>query len=171
MNILLQILDDGIITDSHGKQVDFCNTIIVMTTNAGSTYATNKPGFSTDMRAMTEDKTKRALAEFLRPEFLNRVDEIITFNSLTPDDFKKIAAIMLSDLCGVIEKKGIAITFTDACRDTVAEKSYSAKYGARNMRRYIETAIEDKIAGRIVETRGEISSLTVDAENGEIVLQ
>ena len=171
MNILLQILDDGIITDSHGKQVDFCNTIIVMTTNAGSTYATNKPGFSTDMRAMTEDKTKRALAEFLRPEFINRVDEIITFNSLTEENFRSIAAIMLGDLGGVLEKKGISVSFTDACRDHVAMKSFSAKYGARNMRRFIQTSIEDKIAELLVTKRGDVKSLTVDAENGEIVLQ
>ncbi len=171
MNILLQILDDGIITDSHGKQVDFCNTIIVMTTNAGSTYATNKLGFSTDVRTMTEDKTKRALAEFLRPEFLNRVDEIITFNSLTKENFTEIARIMLGDLSGVMRSKGINVTFTDACRDFVAEKSYSAKYGARNMRRFIETSIEDKIAERLVRERGNVTELTVDAENGEVVLR
>jgi len=171
MNILLQILDDGILTDSHGKQVDFCNTIIVMTTNAGSTYATNRPGFSEKADFMTEDKTKRALGEFLRPEFLNRVDEIITFHSLTAENFKSIAAIMLSDLGSVLEKKGIATTFTDACRDFVARESYSAKYGARNMRRFIETAIEDKIAERIIRERGALSALTVDSENGEIVLR
>lgn len=171
MNILLQILDDGIITDSHGKQVDFCNTIIVMTTNAGSTYATNKPGFSSDMRALTEDKTKRALAEFLRPEFLNRVDEIITFNSLTTENFREIAKIMLSDLSGVLESKGISVMFTDACRDFIAEKSYSAKYGARNMRRFIETSVEDKIAERIVMARGNVNSITVDVENGEVILK
>ena len=171
MNILLQILDDGIITDSHGKQVDFCNTIIVMTTNAGSTYATNKPGFSTDVKAMTEDKTKRALAEFLRPEFINRVDEIITFNSLTEENFKAIASIMLGDLGGVLEKKGIKVTFTDACRDFVAEKSYSAKYGARNMRRFIQTSIEDKIAELLVKKRGDVKTITVDAEGGDTVLK
>lgn len=171
MNILLQILDDGIITDSHGKQVDFCNTIIVMTTNAGSTYAQNKPGFSQNQNALTEDKTRRALADFLRPEFLNRVDEIITFNSLSRDDFKRIASIMLSDLGGVLEKKGIATVFTDACRDLVAGKSYSEKYGARNMRRYIQTAVEDKVAELLVSRRGDVKNITIDAENGEIVLK
>ena len=171
MNILLQILDDGIITDSHGKQVDFCNTIIVMTTNAGSTYAQNKPGFSSSPKAMTEDKTKRALADFLRPEFINRVDEIITFNALTRDNFRAIADIMLSDLGGVLGKKGIEFTFTDACRDLVADKSYSEKYGARNMRRYIQTSIEDKIAELLVMRRGDVKAITADAENGDTVLR
>ncbi|MBE6726587.1 MAG: ATP-dependent Clp protease ATP-binding subunit [Ruminococcaceae bacterium] len=171
MNILLQILDDGIITDSHGKQVDFTNTIIVMTTNAGSTYAQNKPGFTSNPKGMTEDKTKRALEDFLRPEFLNRVDEIITFNSLTPENFRGIAALMLADLVSILEKKGIEASFTDAARDYVAEKSYSAKYGARNMRRFIQTEIEDKIAGLLVERRGKLDSLVIDApESGEGVV-
>ncbi len=170
MNILLQILDDGIISDSHGKQVDFCNTIIVMTTNAGSTYAASKAGFSDSPRAMTEDKTKRALEEFLRPEFINRVDEIITFNPLTRDNFKSIAAIMLSDLAGMLDKKGIRVEFTDACRDLVAEKSYSAKYGARNMRRFIEREIEDRIATEIVLHRGALTEIKLDSDGEKITV-
>ena len=170
MNILLQILDDGIITDSHGKQVDFSNTIIVMTTNAGSTYAQARAGFAESPAAMADDKTRRALEEFLRPEFINRVDEIITFNALTKDNFTHIASLMLSDLASVLEKKGIAVTFTDACRNTVAEKSYSQKFGARNMRRYIQTEIEDKLAEALVAARGNLESVTVDAdENGIFV--
>ncbi len=171
LNILLQILDDGIITDSHGKQVDFSNTIIVMTTNAGSTYAQNKPGFTSSPKAMYEDKTKRALEEFLRPEFINRVDEIITFNALSHDNFREIAKIMLGDLSGVLKKKGIYVTFTDSCVEHIAVSSYSEKYGARNMRRFIQNEIEDKIAGKIVETRGNLSSLTVDFEGNDIVLK
>ncbi|MBQ4353863.1 MAG: ATP-dependent Clp protease ATP-binding subunit [Clostridia bacterium] len=162
MNILLQILDDGVITDSHGKQVDFCNTIIVMTTNAGSTYAQSKAGFTDSPKAQAEDKTRRALEEFLRPEFINRVDEIITFNALTEENFKAIASLMLGDLSSVLEKKGITATFTDACRDYVAEKSYSAKFGARNMRRFIQTEIEDRIAQLLIEKRGAVDALTVD---------
>ena len=170
MNILLQILDDGIITDSHGKQVDFSNTIIVMTTNAGSTYAQARAGFAESPAAMADDKTRRALEEFLRPEFINRVDEIITFNALTKDNFTHIASLMLSDLASVLEKKGIAVTFTDACRNTVAEKSYSQKFGARNMRRYIQTEIEDKLAEALIAARGNLDSVTVDAdENGIFV--
>ncbi len=167
MNILLQILDDGVITDSHGKQVDFCNTIIVMTTNAGSTYAQARAGFTDSAKSRTEDKTRRALEEFLRPEFINRVDEIITFNPLSMENFCSIAALMLSDLGSVLEKKGITPTFTEACRKCVAEKSYSEKYGARNMRRFIQTEIEDKIAALLVEKRGILDAVTVDAdENG-----
>ena len=171
MNILLQILDDGIITDSHGKQVDFTNTIIVMTTNAGSTYAQNKPGFTSNPKGLTEDKTKRALEDFLRPEFLNRVDEIITFNALTEENFRGIAALMLGDLKALLEKKGIAAEFTDAARDTVAEKSYSAKYGARNMRRYIQVEIEDRIAEKMIASRGELTLIRIDAQDGKIVVE
>ncbi len=169
MNILLQILDDGIISDSHGKQVDFCNTIIVMTTNAGSTYAAAKAGFADSPKAMTEDKTKRALEEFLRPEFINRVDEIITFNSLSRENFTAISALMLSDLAAILDKKGIHAVFTDKCRDYVADKSYSAKYGARNMRRFIETEIEDKIAEKIVMHRGKLTELYIDSDGEKII--
>jgi len=171
MNILLQILDDGVISDSHGKQVDFCNTIIVMTTNAGSTYAASKAGFADSPKAMTEDKTKRALEEFLRPEFINRVDEIITFNSLTRDNFRSIADIMLSDLAGALEKKGISFEFSESLRDHVAEKSYSAKYGARNMRRYIEREIEDKIAEEIVRVRGNLTKISMDTDGDTITIK
>ena len=170
MNILLQILDDGVISDSHGKQVDFCNTIIVMTTNAGSTYATAKAGFADSPKAMTEDKTKRALEEFLRPEFINRVDEIITFNPLTTENFKSIADIMLSDLAGMLEKKGIRVEYSESLRDLVAEKSYSAKYGARNMRRYIEREIEDGIAEEIIRSRGNLSKISLGADGDTITI-
>ncbi|MBO4933315.1 MAG: ATP-dependent Clp protease ATP-binding subunit, partial [Clostridia bacterium] len=163
MNILLQILDDGIITDSHGKQVDFCNTIIVMTTNAGSTYATAKAGFS-DLAdtARTEDKTRKALEEFLRPEFINRVDEIITFNALSRENFIEIARIMTGDLTKLLYDKGMDAHFTEACIAHIADKSYSAKYGARNMRRFIQTEIEDKIAAELIAARGLLSEITVD---------
>ncbi len=167
MNILLQILDDGIITDSHGKQVDFTNTVIVMTTNAGSTYSHNRAGFSDSQKAVVEDKTRRALEDFLRPEFINRVDEIITFNPLSEENFKSIADIMLSDLATVLDKKGIESEFTPAARDYIAKKSYSVKFGARNMRRLIQSEIEDKIAELIVAKRGQLDKITVDAhENG-----
>ena len=171
MNILLQILDDGIITDSHGKQVDFSNTIIVMTTNAGSTYAQSKAGFAESPVGAAEDKTRRALEEFLRPEFINRVDEIITFNALSEENFRYIADLMLSDLASVLEKKGISVAFTEACRNTVAEKSYSRKFGARNMRRYIQTEIEDKLAEALIAARGNLQSVTVDAEDGVIAVR
>ncbi len=171
MNILLQILDDGIISDSHGKQVDFSNTVIVMTTNAGSTYAKNRVGFAESEKAVVEDKTRRALEEFLRPEFINRVDEIITFNGLSTENFRHIADIMLSDLSSVLEKKGIAAVFTESARNYVAEKSYSVKFGARNMRRLIQSDIEDKIAELIVKKRGNVENITIDTENGAITVK
>ena len=171
MNILLQILDDGIITDSHGKQVDFTNTVIVMTTNAGSTYSHNRAGFSDSQKAVVEDKTRRALEEFLRPEFINRVDEIITFNPLSEENFKSIADIMLSDLASVLDKKGIESEFTPAARDYIAKKSYSVKFGARNMRRLIQSEIEDKIAELIVAKRGQLDKITVDADENGITVK
>ncbi len=171
MNILLQILDDGIITDSHGKQVDFTNTVIVMTTNAGSTYSHNRAGFSDSQKAVVEDKTRRALEDFLRPEFINRVDEIITFNPLSEENFKSIADIMLSDLAAVLDKKGIESEFTPAAREYIAKKSYSVKFGARNMRRLIQSEIEDKIAELIVAKRGQLDKITVDADENGITVK
>ena len=171
MNILLQILDDGIITDSHGKQVDFTNTVIVMTTNAGSTYSHNRAGFSDSQKAVVEDKTRRALEDFLRPEFINRVDEIITFNPLSEENFKSIADIMLSDLATVLDKKGIESEFTPAAREYIAKKSYSVKFGARNMRRLIQSEIEDKIAELIVAKRGQLDKITVDADENGITVK
>ena len=164
MNILLQILDDGIITDSHGKQVDFTNTVIVMTTNAGSTYSHNRAGFSDSQKAVVEDKTRRALEDFLRPEFINRVDEIITFNPLSEENFKSIADIMLSDLATVLDKKGIESEFTPAAREYIAKKSYSVKFGARNMRRLIQSEIEDKTAVLWGATRGKLHKIRVAAD-------
>ena len=171
MNILLQILDDGIITDSHGKQVDFTNTVIVMTTNAGSTYSHNRAGFSDSQKAVVEDKTRRALEDFLRPEFINRVDEIITFNPLSEENFKSIAGIMLSDLATVLDKKSIESEFTPAAREYIAKKSYSVKFGARNMRRLIQSEIEDKIAELIVAKRGQLDKITVDADENGITVK
>ena len=171
MNILLQILDDGIITDSHGKQVDFTNTVIVITTNAGSTYSHNRAGFSDSQKAVVEDKTRRALEDFLRPEFINRVDEIITFNPLSEENFKSIADIMLSDLATVLDKKGIESEFTPAAREYIAKKSYSVKFGARNMRRLIQSEIEDKIAELIVAKRGQLDKITVDADENGITVK
>ena len=170
MNILLQILDDGRITDAHGKEVSFENTVIVMTTNAGSSNFTSPVGFAGGESA-SKERTMKALSEFLRPEFLNRVDEIITFNSLTPDDFGNIADIMLSDLTRILGEKGIRFAASDAVAKYVAEKSYSVKYGARNMRRLIQTDIEDKIAEIIIAERGNVSAISADVEDGALVFK
>lgn len=170
MNILLQILDDGRITDARGKTVSFENTVIVMTTNAGSKGSAALPGFTDTPDMAAAEKTEKALSEFLRPEFINRVDEVITFRSLSAEDFKKIAEIMLGDLVTAMREKEIALAFTEKAACYVAEKSYSAKYGARNMRRFIETEIEDKIASEIIASRGTLKNITVDAGEGGIVV-
>ena len=168
MNILLQILDAGRITDAHGKTVSFENTVIVMTTNAGSGGGMALAGFAGEGSSREKDKTEKALADFLRPEFLNRVDEIITFNSLTKENFVGIARIMLDDLKKALWEKHINFSYTDNAADIVAEKSYSVKFGARNMRRYIQTEIEDSAAELIVKHRGRNSAISDDGENGEL---
>ena len=150
MNILLQILDDGIITDAHGKQVNFENTILIMTTNAGSGSSNSISGFSENKEKLNSDKTEKALSEFLRPEFLNRVDEIITFNALGIEEMKKIALIQLGDLEKVLEKKAISFSYTDEAVEFIAKKSFNEKYGARNLRRFIQTSIEDVIAEKMI---------------------
>ncbi len=149
LNVMLQILDDGRLTDAHGKTVNFENTIIVMTTNAGSDRSTATIGFS-DGDNMNEDATMKALSGFLRPEFINRVDEIITFRSLSRDDFVSIARILLDELKEALTEQGVTFTYTDEAADFVAKESYSARFGARNMRRYIRRHVEDQLAEAII---------------------
>ena len=170
MNILLQILDDGRITDARGKTVSFENTVIVMTTNAGSMGSSTLTGFTDSPDLLSSEKTDRALSEFLRPEFLNRVDEIVTFRALSKEDFKGIAGIMTGDLVRVMAEKGVALSFTPASLALIAEKSYSAKFGARNMRRYIETEVEDRLAGEIIRTKGLVKSVSVDSDGEHITV-
>ncbi|MEE0970189.1 MAG: ATP-dependent Clp protease ATP-binding subunit [Clostridia bacterium] len=150
LNVLLQILDDGRITDAHGKTVNFENTVIVMTTNAGSDRGTSFAGFSAENSEMAEAKTEKALSSFLRPEFINRVDEIITFRSLDKKDFCKIAEIMIEELGRVLAEKDITLNCITEALEYIAEKSFSSKFGARNMRRFIQTNIEDKLAELII---------------------
>ena len=149
LNILLQILDDGRLTDAHGKTVNFENTIIVMTTNAGSEQRTGQIGFSQAENAAA-DATQKALEAFLRPEFLNRVDEVITFRSLGKEDFSAIARIMLDELAAALSARGLTFTYTDYAAARIAEESYSQKYGARNMRRYIQRQVEDPLAELLI---------------------
>lgn len=150
LNILLQILDDGRVTDAQGRTVNFENTVIVMTTNAGSSRGVHAIGFTAEPEQAEKDRVEKALLGFLRPEFLNRVDEVIVFNQLTAENFVAIARIMLGDLAGVLAEKGISLTFTDSVAEYIARKSYSDKYGARNMRRFIQREVEDQIANSIV---------------------
>ena len=169
LNILLQILDDGRITDAHGKTVNFENTVIVMTTNAGSESRSGVVGFASDSEKSESERTEKALSSFLRPEFLNRVDEIITFRSLDRADFAKIAVIMLEELREVLSEKGIALTYTADAVKLVADGSFSEKYGARNMRRYIQKNIEDKLAELFISDYARsYTCAKIAVKNGEI---
>lgn len=152
MNILLQILDDGRVTDAHGKTVNFENTVIIMTTNAGSTGPNSMMGFGdgTERNEKENDRTMQALSAFLRPEFLNRVDEIITFRSLDEDDFRQIAVLMLNELRDTLREKDLTFTFTDEAAAWIAHKSFSRKFGARNMRRFLQREVEDQIAECVI---------------------
>ena len=152
LNILLQVLDDGRITDSQGRMVNFENAIIVMTTNAGSEGRVGGLGFGRSDGEMVKDKTMRALQEFLRPEFINRVDEIITFNHLTKENFLGIADIMLKELSDSLCSRGLALELGDGVREYLVEKAYSVTYGARNLRRTIQKELEDPISQRIIDS-------------------
>ena len=167
LNILLQILDDGRITDAQGRTVNFENTVIIMTTNAGSNTRGGGLGFGQSINERSRDKAIKALNEFLRPEFINRVDEIVYFNHLTEDNFRAIAKLMLGELRSVMDAKKIALDYDDALVDYLVKKSFSETYGARNLRRTIQKEIEDVIAAKIVdELRGNarLISLTSDGE-------
>ncbi|MCI9352315.1 MAG: ATP-dependent Clp protease ATP-binding subunit [Lawsonibacter sp.] len=151
LNILLQILDDGRITDAHGRTVNFENTVIVMTTNAGSNTKVGSVGFGRTANEQGKDRAIKALNDFLRPEFINRVDEIIYFNQLSEDNFKGIAVLMLKELVGSLKEKEINFTWDETLLDYLVKKSYSAAYGARNLRRLIQKELEDAIAVRLIE--------------------
>ena len=145
------MLDDGIITDAQGRQISFENTVIIMTTNAGSEASSAISGFAEKREMLAKDKTEKALFSFLRPEFINRIDEIITFRHLSRSDFVKIAAIMLGDLRDHLSGQGIKLAYSNEVLSFIAESSYSEKFGARNMRRFIERSIEDKLASLIID--------------------
>lgn len=171
LNVLLQILDDGRITDAHGRTVNFENTVIVMTSNAGSNIKTASVGFDRTAHAINEERAMKALKEFLRPEFINRVDEIICFNQLSQQDFKQIAAIMLGDLKTALLDKGISCQWEDSVLDYLVKKSYSATYGARNLRRTIQKELEDKIALIIIQNYATpISGLAISSDGESVQL-
>ena len=169
MNILLQILDDGRITDAQGRTVNFENTIIIMTTNAGSNSKSGSVGFGGSLSDMSRERTMKALNEFLRPEFINRVDEVICFNQLTETNFRAIAELMLGELRENMERKNIVLTWDDSLVDHLVREGYSVTYGARNLRRLIQKQVEDQIAEGIIARRGESSSqIMLSAENGKV---
>ena len=155
MNILLQILDDGRITDAQGRTVNFENTIIIMTTNAGSNTKSGSVGFGGNLSDMSRERAMKALNDFLRPEFLNRVDEVICFNQLTEENFRAIAALMLGEVRDVLAEKGLTLSWDESLLDYLVAKGYSVTYGARNLRRLIQKEIEDTVAQRLIERRGQ----------------
>ena len=172
LNILLQMLDDGRITDGQGRTVNFENTIIVMTTNAGSEKSASRVGFVAREGGIADSRVEKALSSFLRPEFLNRVDEIITFRALDRDNFKAIARIMLGDLAKILAAKGIALTYSDDAVNMIAERSFSTKYGARNMRRFIQREIEDPLAEEIIKDHGRsLSHDDISVSDGKFVVK
>lgn len=172
LNVLLQILDDGRITDAQGKTVNFENTVLIMTTNAGSDRAGALAGFGDGTTSDADARTEKALSTFLRPEFLNRVDEVITFRSLDKEDFAKIAGIMMEELKTALAERNIRLTYSDKALALIAENSYSHKFGARNMRRYIQTHVEDTLAEKIIrDYEHTITHASVGARNGKLTIE
>ena len=172
LNILIQILDDGRITDAQGRTVNFENTVIVMTTNAGSNRKGGAMGFGGTVNDMGRERALKALGEFLRPEFINRVDEIVYFNSLTEENFRSIAKLMLEETRDAIAERGISMTWNTALIDYLVRKSYSVTYGARNLRRTIQKDVEDAIAQKIIDCRGENAGhISVSADDNGVVVE
>ena len=172
LNVLLQVLDDGRITDAQGRVVNFENTIIVMTSNAGSEGRVGGMGFGRTQQDQVKEKTMKALSEFLRPEFINRVDEIITFNHLTEENFLGIADIMLSELKQSLQARGLDISWDDELRHYLVKKAFSTVYGARNLRRTIQRDLEDPISEKIIDSfEKPISSIRIRVENEQITLE
>ena len=171
MNILLQILDDGRITDAQGRKVNFENTVIVMTTNAGSDKRTGSVGFNMSADEQGKEKAVKALNDFLRPEFINRVDEIIYFHRLTEENIRAIASLMLEDLRTAMAERGTALTWDESVITYLAEKGYSAAYGARNLQRLIQKDVEDAIATEIIDhLKGAAKTVGLTVQDGKIVV-
>ena len=169
LNVLLQVLDDGRITDAQGRVVNFENTIVVMTSNAGSEGRVAGLGFGRTQNEQVKEKTMGALREFLRPEFINRVDEIITFNHLSEENFRGIADIMLKELSDNLSNRGLTIKWEESVKDLLVKKAYSTVYGARNLRRTIQRELEDPISQKIIDSfESPISSITVSTKEDEI---
>ncbi|MCD7811495.1 MAG: AAA family ATPase [Ruminococcus sp.] len=171
MNILMQILDEGKINDAHGRTVNFENTIICMTSNAGSTDKTTGVGFNRTETEITRDKAIKGLREFLRPEFISRIDEIVVFRQLTKEDFAKISALMLDEMKEPLEEKHIKLSYDDKALKEIAELSYGKPYGARDIRRVIRQEVEDKVAEIIINSASEVDVISISAdESGKIIV-
>ena len=171
LNILLQILDDGHITDAHGRKVNFENTVIVMTSNAGSNTKVGSVGFNRTADEQGKERAMKALQDFLRPEFINRVDEIVYFHQLTEDNFKAIAGLMLKELKDSLAERHISLTWEESLLDYLVKKSYSAAYGARNLRRLIQKELEDAIAERIINSwQHPVSQINASSDGEGLIL-
>ena len=169
MNILLQILDEGRITDAHGRTVNFENTVIVMTSNAGSNSREALVGFNRTSADISREKAMRALSDFLRPEFLSRIDEIVVFRPLNEEDYKKIAVLMLNEYVGTLNERGITLRWTDEAVANIAHRAAGGKSGARDIRNTIRRTVEDKITSLIVEKgEGNVTGILVTEKDGEI---
>ena len=171
MNILMQILDEGKINDAQGRTVNFENTIICMTSNAGSTDKSTGLGFNKTAEEISKDKAMKALKEFLRPEFISRIDEIVVFRPLEKSDFAEIARLMLEEMIEPLKEKNIIFKYDDKSLDTIAEKSFGKPYGARDIRRVIRQEIENKVADIIIERSASIAGIGVTADNDEIIVK
>ncbi|MBR7165360.1 MAG: ATP-dependent Clp protease ATP-binding subunit [Clostridia bacterium] len=171
LNVLLQVLDDGKVSDAHGKEINFENTVIVMTTNAGSQVRSGISGFGHSLEDAEGSRTLKGLEAFLRPEFINRVDEIITFRKLSREDFVKIVALRMGELKDAMSEKGLSLTFDDDVVALIAEESYSEKYGARNMARFLQTRVEDPVADYLVADRDRlIRGVCLSVRDGKICI-
>jgi ATP-dependent Clp protease ATP-binding subunit ClpA len=170
MNILMQILDEGHIDDAQGRNINFENTIICMTSNAGSTDKSVGVGFNRTENEISRDKAMKGLREFLRPEFISRIDEIVVFRQLTKEDFAHIAALMIDEMKEPLAEKKITITYDQPALDLIAEKSFGKPYGARDIRRVIRQEIEDKVAELIINDSSDISGIAITADGDELTV-
>ena len=168
MNILMQILDEGKIDDAQGRTVNFENTVICMTSNAGSTDKSIGVGFNRTETEISKDKAMKGLREFLRPEFISRIDEVVVFRNLTKENFQKIAALMLNEMKQPLAEKNITVQYSDAALAAIAEEAYGKPYGARDIRRVIRQKVEDAVASLIIDSDGTLSTISIGAENGKI---
>ncbi len=171
MNILLQILDDGRITDAQGRVVNFENTVIIMTTNAGSSSSSGSVGFGSSLTEMSRERSLKALGEFLRPEFINRVDEVVCFNSLSEENFRSIAELMLNEVKDCLNERNIALSWDDMALDYLVKKGYSVNYGARNLRRLIQKEVEDRVGQKIIESHGLLDSVSLSSEADVLIIR
>ena len=168
MNILMQILDEGKIDDAQGRTVNFENTVICMTSNAGSTDKSIGVGFNRTETEVSKDKAMKGLREFLRPEFISRIDEVVVFRNLTKENFQKIAALMLDEMKQPLAEKNITVQYNDAALAAIAEEAYGKPYGARDIRRVIRQKVEDAVASLIIDSDGTLSTISIGAEDGKI---